>query len=105
MSFFGFGSRPPPTSAEKLAMAELEMDIMGHMMNKYIKFFPAPAGLLAFYLKLTNSFRLADTCFKKCVNSDYKETELNKGESVCLDRCVNKFVEAFQKVAFFPLLP
>lgn len=42
--------------------------------------------------------RLGDTCFKKCVSNDYKDTELNKGESVCLDRCVHKFVEAFQKV-------
>lgn len=61
--------------------------------------------LLVFYLGLTNSPRLADTCFKKCVNSDYKETELNKGESVCLDRCVNKFVEAFQKVVLFSIQP
>lgn len=49
--------------------------------------------------------RLADTCFKKCVSSDYKDTELNKGESVCLDRCVHKFVESFQKVSRRPPLP
>ncbi|RPB23083.1 mitochondrial import inner membrane translocase subunit TIM10 [Terfezia boudieri ATCC MYA-4762] len=77
MSFLGFGARPQPTSAEKLAMAEMEMDIMAHMINK-----------------------LGNTCFKKCVNNDYKDTELNKGESVCLDRCVHKFVEAFQKVPY-----
>ena len=35
MSFLGFGARPQPTSAEKLAMAEMEMDIMAHMINKY----------------------------------------------------------------------
>ena len=63
----------------------------------YIEFFLGPSLL---YLGLTDNPRLADTCFRKCVNSDYKETELNKGESVCLDRCVNKFVEVFQKVDF-----
>lgn len=35
MSFLGFGGAPQPTSAQKLAMAEMEMDIMAHMMNKY----------------------------------------------------------------------
>jgi len=36
MSFLGFGARPQPTSAEKLAMAEIEMDIMAHMINKCV---------------------------------------------------------------------
>jgi import inner membrane translocase subunit TIM10 len=35
---------------------------------------------------------------KKCIPGDYREGELNKGESVCLDRCVAKFFEVNMKV-------
>ena len=28
---------------------------------------------------------------------DYREGEINKGESVCLDRCTAKFFEAYMK--------
>jgi mitochondrial import inner membrane translocase subunit TIM10 len=37
---------------------------------------------------------LIDTCTQKCIPKDFHEGELNKGESVCLDRCVSKFLEA-----------
>ena len=43
--------------------------------------------------------RLVDTCTKKCVPPDYRESDLNKGESVCLDRCVAKFFEVNVKVS------
>lgn len=36
---------------------------------------------------------------KKCVPADYREGDLNKGESVCLDRCVAKFFEVNMKVS------
>jgi import inner membrane translocase subunit TIM10 len=39
------------------------------------------------------------SCTKKCVPSDYREAELNKGEGVCLDRCVAKFIEVNVKVS------
>ena len=35
---------------------------------------------------------------KKCVPPEYREGDLNKGESVCLDRCVSKFLEVQLKV-------
>jgi import inner membrane translocase subunit TIM10 len=38
-------------------------------------------------------------CSQKCVPKDYREGELNKGESVCLDRCASKFFEAHQVVS------
>lgn len=38
-------------------------------------------------------------CSKKCVPQDYREGDLNKGESVCLDRCASKFFEAHQVVS------
>ncbi|KAI9356211.1 hypothetical protein DFJ73DRAFT_606606, partial [Zopfochytrium polystomum] len=37
--------------------------------------------------------RLIANCHAKCVSPQYHtDGELNKGESVCLDRCVNKFM-------------
>ncbi|KAL1923128.1 uncharacterized protein VTP21DRAFT_9504 [Calcarisporiella thermophila] len=42
--------------------------------------------------------RIVDSCFKKCIPPKYHEAELNKGESVCVDRCVAKFFAANIKV-------
>ena len=36
---------------------------------------------------------------KKCIPAEYREGDLNKGESVCLDRCVAKFFEVNVKVS------
>jgi mitochondrial import inner membrane translocase subunit TIM10 len=43
--------------------------------------------------------RLNQSCTKKCIPADYREGDLNKGESVCLDRCVAKFFEVNVKVS------
>ncbi|CAG8683021.1 1483_t:CDS:2 [Ambispora leptoticha] len=41
---------------------------------------------------VTDTFqRIVDSCFKKCIPTQYLEGELNKGESVCIDRCATKF--------------
>jgi import inner membrane translocase subunit TIM10 len=45
------------------------------------------------------SNRLTESCTKKCIPADYREGDLNKGESVCLDRCVAKFFEVNIKVS------
>lgn len=42
---------------------------------------------------------LAESCTKKCIPVDYRESDLNKGESVCLDRCVSKFFDVNIKVS------
>ncbi|OCH96585.1 hypothetical protein OBBRIDRAFT_697058, partial [Obba rivulosa] len=42
--------------------------------------------------------RLVSSCHNKCVNTRYAEGDLNKGESVCIDRCVAKFFEVNKKV-------
>lgn len=76
MSMFGFGGRAPPSSAEKIAAAEAEIEMVSNMFNQ-----------------------LVDTCTKKCIPNTYRESELNKGESVCLDRCVSKFFEVNIKVS------
>lgn len=42
---------------------------------------------------------LQNTCQKKCIPTDYREGELNKGESVCLDRCTAKFLDTSIKIS------
>jgi len=75
MSMFGFG-RPQPSSAEKIAAAEQEMDLVTDMFNK-----------------------LTRACMKKCIPNDYREGELNKGEGVCIDRCSAKFFDVQMKIS------
>ncbi|KFH41811.1 Mitochondrial import inner membrane translocase subunit-like protein [Hapsidospora chrysogenum ATCC 11550] len=75
MSFLGMG-RPQPSSEQKIAAVEGEMRMMADTYN-----------------------RLQNTCQKKCIPTDYREGELNKGESVCLDRCTAKFLDTSIKVS------
>ncbi|KAF7116990.1 hypothetical protein CNMCM5793_005637 [Aspergillus hiratsukae] len=75
MSFL-FGGPPKMSSAEKIAAAETEVEMVSDMFN-----------------------RLTESCQKKCIPNDYREGDLNKGESVCLDRCVSKFFEVNIKVS------
>lgn len=72
---FGLG-RPQPSSAEKIAAAEQEMDLITDMFSK-----------------------LQQACLKKCVPRDYREGEINKGEGVCIDRCAAKFFDVQLKVS------
>ncbi|OIT26531.1 mitochondrial import inner membrane translocase subunit tim10 [Nicotiana attenuata] len=50
------------------AMAEKEMEYRVEMFNK-----------------------LTHTCFNKCVENKYKDSELNMGENSCIDKCVSKY--------------
>jgi len=43
------------------------------------------------YLAADMFSRMTESCRKKCVKPDHKEGELNKGEHLCLDRCVFKY--------------
>ncbi|XP_066445581.1 mitochondrial import inner membrane translocase subunit Tim10 isoform X1 [Eleutherodactylus coqui] len=60
--------------AQQLA-AELEVEMMADMYN-----------------------RMTSACHKKCVPPHYKEAELSKGESVCLDRCVAKYLDIHERM-------
>ncbi|KAJ6119316.1 hypothetical protein N7523_003596 [Penicillium sp. IBT 18751x] len=75
MSFL-FGGQPKMSSEQKLAAAETEVEMISDMFN-----------------------RLNESCAKKCIPGDYREGDLNKGESVCLDRCVSKFFDVNIKVS------
>lgn len=75
MSFL-FGGRPQISSEQKIAQAEAEIDMVSDMFS-----------------------RLVQSCSKKCLDKDYREADLNKAESVCLDRCVSKFFEVNVKVS------
>ncbi|KAB2580920.1 putative mitochondrial intermembrane space translocase subunit protein [Lasiodiplodia theobromae] len=76
MSFSLFGGRPQPSSEQKIAAAETEIEMVSDMFN-----------------------RLVSSCTKKCIPTTYREAELDKGESVCLDRCVSKFFDVHTKVS------
>ncbi|KAL8579015.1 Mitochondrial import inner membrane translocase subunit Tim10-B [Nucella lapillus] len=54
---------------------ELEMEMMADMFNK-----------------------MSTACQKKCIPPKYREAELTKGEAVCLDRCVAKFLEVHDRI-------
>ena len=42
--------------------------------------------------------RMTGACQAKCVPPKYKEADLNKGEAVCLDRCVAKYMDIHDRI-------
>lgn len=65
------GASNPPlqaTSNANLAAAEQELEMVTDLFN-----------------------RIVDVCHAKCIPPKYHEAELTRGESMCIDRCVNKF--------------
>lgn len=42
--------------------------------------------------------RMTQACQKKCIQAKYKEPDLSKGESVCIDRCVAKYLEVHDRI-------
>lgn len=43
-------------------------------------------------------YRMSSACQKKCIPPKYREGDLTKGEAVCLDRCVAKFLEVHDRI-------
>ena len=41
---------------------------------------------------------MTNACQKKCVPPKYNDSDLSKGESVCLDRCVAKYLEMHDNI-------
>ncbi|CAL1696493.1 unnamed protein product [Somion occarium] len=77
MSFLGGRGSTPAGSVnpERVEMAMQELDMITDVFN-----------------------RLVSSCHAKCISTRYTEGDLNKGESVCIDRCVAKFFEVNKKV-------
>lgn len=66
----------PPLDAAKLQLVQdLEIEMMSDMYT-----------------------RMTSACHRKCVAPKYSEAELGKGESVCVDRCVAKYLDIHERV-------
>jgi len=66
----------PPLDMSKLQLVqELEIEMMSDMYN-----------------------RMTAACHKKCIPPKYKDAELGKGESVCLDRCIAKYLDIHERI-------
>ncbi|WFD34296.1 protein transporter tim10 [Malassezia cuniculi] len=73
-----FGSSKPaaaPAATAQVEAATVELDMITDVFN-----------------------RIVESCHAKCISTRYAEGELNKGESVCVDRCVSKFFAVNAKV-------
>ncbi|KAF8649738.1 hypothetical protein AX16_005509 [Volvariella volvacea WC 439] len=77
MSFLGRGqsTNAAGVNVEKVELAITELDTVTDFFN-----------------------RMVSSCHAKCISARYAEPDLNKGESVCIDRCVAKFTEVQKKV-------
>ncbi|KDQ54725.1 hypothetical protein JAAARDRAFT_181264 [Jaapia argillacea MUCL 33604] len=76
MSFLGRGGQSSSgVNPEKMEMAVEQLDMITDVFN-----------------------RIVSSCHAKCISPRYAEGDLNKGESVCIDRCVAKFFEVNKKV-------
>ncbi|KAF8764923.1 Mitochondrial import inner membrane like protein [Argiope bruennichi] len=42
--------------------------------------------------------RMTAACHVKCIPPKYNDAELAKGESVCLDRCVAKYLDVHERI-------
>lgn len=42
--------------------------------------------------------RMTTSCHKKCIPPRYGDAELGKGEMVCIDRCVAKYLDVHERI-------
>lgn len=42
--------------------------------------------------------RMTSACHRKCIAPKYTEAELGKGESICLDRCIAKYLDVHERI-------
>ncbi len=47
---------------------------------------------------MSNAEQSFRSCYAKCISQRFTEGDLNKGENVCIDRCVSKYNEVQKKV-------
>ncbi|KAF9319548.1 protein transporter tim10 [Podila horticola] len=77
MSFMGGWNNAANQSVnmQNMAMAEQELEMVSDLFN-----------------------RIVSSCHQKCIPKTYIEGDLNKGEAVCIDRCVGKFFDVNKSV-------
>ncbi|KAI1304068.1 protein transporter tim10 [Mortierella claussenii] len=75
MSFFMNNAANQSVNMQNMAMAEQELEMVSDLFN-----------------------RIVSSCHQKCIPTTYIEGDLNKGEAVCIDRCVSKFFEVNKSV-------
>ncbi|KAF9118584.1 protein transporter tim10 [Mortierella sp. 14UC] len=75
MSFFMNQAGNQSVNMQNMAMAEQELEMVSDLFN-----------------------RIVNSCHQKCIPKTYIEGDLNKGEAVCIDRCVAKFFEVNKSV-------
>ncbi|KAF9915256.1 protein transporter tim10 [Lobosporangium transversale] len=75
MSFFMNSAANQTVNMQNMAMAEQELEMVSDLFN-----------------------RIVSSCHQKCIPKTYIEGDLNKGEAVCIDRCVSKFFEVNKSV-------
>ncbi|KAH6917614.1 Tim10/DDP family zinc finger-domain-containing protein [Coprinopsis sp. MPI-PUGE-AT-0042] len=78
MSFLGGRGAAPAggVNYEKVEMAVTELDTVTDFFN-----------------------RMVSSCYSKCIGAKFpNDGDLNKGESVCIDKCVGKYNDVQKKV-------
>lgn len=70
------------------------LDMITDVFNRLVSY-ESMLSLLFLHGFLTVLLR---SCYTKCIGQRFTEADLNKGESVCVDRCVAKFFEVNKKV-------
>ncbi|XP_076245499.1 translocase of inner membrane 10 [Calliopsis andreniformis] len=66
----------PPLGEDQLKLVQdLEIEMMSDMYN-----------------------RMTSACHRKCIPPKYVEPELSKGESICLDRCIAKYLDVHERI-------
>lgn len=65
----------PAEQAKLQMMQDLEIEMMSDLYN-----------------------RMTTSCHKKCIPPKYGDAELGKGEMVCIDRCVAKYLDVHERI-------
>ncbi|XP_071448137.1 mitochondrial import inner membrane translocase subunit Tim10 [Hetaerina americana] len=69
------GGLPQLDVAKMQLVQELEIEMMSDMYN-----------------------RMTASCHRKCIPPKYLDADLGKGESVCLDRCIAKYLDVHERI-------
>ena len=82
---FGFGGAGAgQVNPQNIAAAENELEMVTDLVRR----------LAMTYIFVCNfNVSMSKSCHEKCITPKYYEADLNKGESVCIDRCVAKYLD------------